>query len=32
MNKQLHLIMKYGIKLLIHPQTSTVQPLKFENG
>ena len=22
---------KYGMKLLIHSQTSTVQPLKFEN-
>ena len=25
-------IMMYGVKLLIHPQTSTVRPLKFDNG
>ena len=25
-------IIKCGMKLLIHPQTSTVQPLKFGNG
>ena len=23
---------KFGMKLLIHSQTSTVQPLKFDNG
>ena len=25
-------IIKFGVKLLIHSQTSTVQPLKFGNG
>ena len=27
-----HISVKYGMKLLTHSQTSTVQPLKFGNG